>query len=53
MPGFKDLKGIFVLRGVEDVQGINKVVGSNGKKIVVVGTGFIGKWNLAIREWLC
>lgn len=47
MPGFKDLKGIFALRGIEDVQGINKAVGSNGKKIVVVGTGFIGRCNLA------
>lgn len=43
MPGFKDLKGIFALRGIEDAQKINNSVGGNGKKIVVVGTGFIGR----------
>lgn len=53
MPGFKNLNGIFVMRGIEDVQGINKAAGGNGKKIVVVGTGFIGKWNLVMREGLC
>lgn len=53
MPGFKDLKGIFVLRGIEDVQGINKVVEGNGKKVVVVGTGFIGKRDPVTQEWLC
>lgn len=43
MPGFKDLKGIFALRGIEDAQKINSSAGGNGKKIVVVGTGFIGR----------
>lgn len=42
LPGFKDLDNIFALRRVEDVQRINNAVGENGKKIVVVGTGFIG-----------
>lgn len=53
LPGFKDLGGIFALRGVEDVQMINKAVGGNGKKILVVGTGFIGRYNLVTREGLC
>ena len=43
LPGFKDLKNIFVLRKVQDVQAILAAVGeSKGKKIVVVGSSFIG-----------
>lgn len=42
LPGFKDLSNIFVLRHVQDVQDIMEVVGDNGKKIVVVGSSFIG-----------
>jgi NADPH-dependent 2,4-dienoyl-CoA reductase/sulfur reductase-like enzyme len=42
MKGFKDLDNIFVLRGVDDVQRINKAVGENGKKIIVIGSSFIG-----------
>ena len=43
LPGFKDLKNIFVLRKVTDVKSILDAVGeSKGKKIVVVGSSFIG-----------
>ena len=42
VPGF-DLGNVFVLRDVQDVQAIVAAVGeSKGKKIVVIGTGFIG-----------
>lgn len=37
MEGFKTLGNVFVLRGVDDVQGILKATGENGKKIVVIG----------------
>jgi NADPH-dependent 2,4-dienoyl-CoA reductase/sulfur reductase-like enzyme len=44
MDGFKELGNIFSLRGLSDVEAINKAVGENkGRKVVVVGTGFIGK----------
>lgn len=42
LPGFKDLSNIYVLRHVSDVQQIMKAVGDKGKKIVIVGTSFIG-----------
>jgi len=42
MEGFKTLGNVFVLRGVDDVQGILKATGENGKKIVVIGSSFIG-----------
>lgn len=43
LPGFKDgLKNIFVLRDVNDVQNIMGAVGDKGKKIVIIGTSFIG-----------
>jgi len=42
LPGFKDLSNIFVLRDVDDVQNIMNAVGDKGKKIVVIGTSFIG-----------
>ncbi|KAI9848289.1 MAG: hypothetical protein M1837_000553 [Sclerophora amabilis] len=43
LPGFKELENIFVLRTVPDVQAILGAVGdSKGKKIVVVGSSFIG-----------
>ena len=37
-----DLGNVFVLRSLTDVQGILKAVGDNGKKIVVIGSSFIG-----------
>ena len=43
LPGFKDLDNVFLLRTVPDVQAILSAVGSDkGKKIVVVGSSFIG-----------
>ncbi|OAG36324.1 hypothetical protein AYO21_09489 [Fonsecaea monophora] len=44
LPGFKnnELSNIFLLRKVSDVQSIMKAVGDKGKKIVIVGTSFIG-----------
>lgn len=42
LPGFKDLSNIFLLRKVSDVQAIVNAVGDKGKKIVVVGSSFIG-----------
>lgn len=42
LPGFKDLSNIFVLRKVSDVQAIMNAVGDKGKKIVIVGSSFIG-----------
>lgn len=43
LPGFKDLKNVFLLRTIPDVQAILKAVGEQKqKKIVVVGSSFIG-----------
>ncbi len=43
LPGFKELSNIFVLRTVSDVQDILAAVGEKkGKKVVVVGSSFIG-----------
>ncbi|RVX72720.1 hypothetical protein B0A52_04118 [Exophiala mesophila] len=42
LPGFKDLSNIFLLRQVSDTQKIMDAVGDKGKKIVVVGSSFIG-----------
>ncbi|KAL1612600.1 Apoptosis-inducing factor 1 [Paraconiothyrium brasiliense] len=37
-----DLGNVFILRALPDAQNIVKAVGDNGKKIVVVGSSFIG-----------
>lgn len=37
-----DLGNVFLLRTIPDVQNILKAVGDNGKKIVVIGSSFIG-----------
>lgn len=43
LPGFKELNNVFLLRTVSDAQDIVKAVGEEkGKKIVVVGSSFIG-----------
>jgi NADPH-dependent 2,4-dienoyl-CoA reductase/sulfur reductase-like enzyme len=43
LPGFKELENIFLLRQIPHVQAINSAVGEKaGKKIVVVGSSFIG-----------
>ncbi len=42
LPGFKELKNVFLLRSISDVHGILGAVGDKGKKIVVIGSSFIG-----------
>ena len=42
LPGFKELSNIFLLRKVSDVQNIMNAVGDKGKKIVIIGSSFIG-----------
>lgn len=37
-----DLGNVFLLRSLVDTQSIVKAVGDNGKKIVVIGSSFIG-----------
>lgn len=37
-----DLGNVFLLRALSDTQNIVKAVGDNGKKVVVVGSSFIG-----------
>ncbi|KAH7138691.1 rubredoxin-NAD(+) reductase [Dendryphion nanum] len=37
-----DLGNVFVLRALPDAQNILKAVGDNGKKVVVIGSSFIG-----------
>lgn len=37
-----DLGNVFLLRTLPDAQNILKAVGENGKKVVVVGSSFIG-----------
>jgi len=43
LPGLKgDLRNVFVLRSIPHVKGILDAVGENGKKIVIIGSSFIG-----------
>ena len=42
LPGFKDQSNIFLLRHITDTQKIMDAVGDKGKKIVVIGSSFIG-----------
>lgn len=42
LEGFKDLGNIFTLRTVHDAKKIVDAIGSKGKKIVIVGSSFIG-----------
>lgn len=42
LPGFKDQSNIFLLRRISDTQKIMDAVGEKGKKIVIVGSSFIG-----------
>ena len=43
LPGFKELKNIFLLRTIPDVEAILSAVGEKkGKNIVVIGSSFIG-----------
>lgn len=42
LPGFKDQSNIFLLRHINNTQEIMNAVGDKGKKIVVIGSSFIG-----------
>lgn len=42
LPGFKELGNIFLLRDIPHVKAINAAIGSKNKKIVVIGSSFIG-----------
>ena len=42
LPGFKELNNVFLLRTIADVHSILGAVGDKGKKIVVIGSSFIG-----------
>lgn len=42
LPGFKELNNVFLLRTIADVHSILEAVGDKGKKIVVIGSSFIG-----------
>jgi NADPH-dependent 2,4-dienoyl-CoA reductase/sulfur reductase-like enzyme/nitrite reductase/ring-hydroxylating ferredoxin subunit len=42
LQGFKTLENIFTLRTVHDAVKINKALGEKGKKVVIVGSSFIG-----------
>ncbi|EPE30449.1 FAD/NAD(P)-binding protein [Glarea lozoyensis ATCC 20868] len=42
LPGFKDLGNIFLLRTIPHVKEIVSAIGSKNKKIVVIGSSFIG-----------
>jgi NADPH-dependent 2,4-dienoyl-CoA reductase/sulfur reductase-like enzyme len=42
LPGFNELDNIFLLRTIPHVQKINAAIGDGQKKIVVIGSSFIG-----------
>lgn len=42
LPGFKDLGNIFLLRTVPHVKSILEAIGEKNKKIVIIGSSFIG-----------
>jgi len=42
LPGFKDLNNIFVLRTTHNVKDILAAIGDKNKKIVIIGSSFIG-----------
>lgn len=42
LQGFKVLENIFTLRNINDTKKINEAIGEKGKKIVVIGSSFIG-----------
>jgi hypothetical protein len=45
-----DLGNVFLLRTISDTQNIVKAVGDNGKKVVVVGSSFIGMYVTYLYE---
>lgn len=42
LPGFKDLENIFLLRTIHHTKKINAAIGEGKKKIVIIGSSFIG-----------
>ncbi|KUJ18109.1 uncharacterized protein LY89DRAFT_684033 [Mollisia scopiformis] len=42
LPGFKDLGNIFLLRTIPHTKAINAAIGEGKKKIVIIGSSFIG-----------
>ncbi|KAF7925233.1 hypothetical protein BELL_0362g00040 [Botrytis elliptica] len=42
LPGFKELGNIFLLRDIHHVKGIVAAIGEKNKKIVIIGSSFIG-----------
>ncbi|RKF53844.1 Apoptosis-inducing factor 1 [Golovinomyces cichoracearum] len=42
LPGFKELNNIFTVRTTHHVKAINEAIGSKNKKIVIIGSSFIG-----------
>jgi NADH dehydrogenase FAD-containing subunit len=42
LPGFKELDNIFLLRNIPHVKAINQAIGDKNKKIVIIGSSFIG-----------
>jgi NADPH-dependent 2,4-dienoyl-CoA reductase/sulfur reductase-like enzyme/nitrite reductase/ring-hydroxylating ferredoxin subunit len=42
LPGFKELSNIFLLRNIPHVKAINAAIGEKNKKIVIIGSSFIG-----------
>ncbi|KAH7419869.1 hypothetical protein BKA64DRAFT_562384 [Cadophora sp. MPI-SDFR-AT-0126] len=42
LPGFKELSNIFLLRTIPHVKAINTAIGDKNKKIVIIGSSFIG-----------
>lgn len=42
LPGFKELQNVFLLRTIAHVKEIVNAIGEKGKKIVVIGSSFIG-----------
>ncbi|KAK5074077.1 Apoptosis-inducing factor 1 [Lithohypha guttulata] len=50
LPGFKDQSNIFLLRHITDTRAIMDAVGDKGKKIVVIGSSYIG---MEVANYLC
>lgn len=42
LPGFKNLGNVFTLRNVHDARRIVEAIGDKGKRIVIIGSSFIG-----------
>jgi NAD(P)H-nitrite reductase large subunit len=42
LPGFKELGNIFLIRKVPHIKAINTAIGQKNKKIVIIGSSFIG-----------